>query len=392
MTSESDSPFLRTAREHADVGLPVERVARFRLLKRILYRVSWVFLRHQVAFNHAVLGEVAALRTERAATLAALDNRFELAFRQVLDELGDHVARSTDEHVRLAQELAELSSRVEPLSPLAPVVEDLAARVAREASAMHLARAEAAVVVERVRRALPPSDFGRREDLPSAWDDLYLPFEDVFRGSPELIQSRLSAYLPDVARLERGDRPVVDVGCGRGDWLALLAAEGVRAYGVDNNLRSIERAQERGLDARHGDAMVHLAEVPAGSLAAVTVFHLVEHVTIEQLVELLDLSYRALMPGGLLILETPNPDNLLVGTSNFYLDPTHRNPLPPALLAFLVGSRGFRDTDVRPLRRGTLEPASPSALATLDPAVAAIVELLQEHLLAGEDYAVLAYR
>ena len=392
LTTDFESPSLRTARAHADVGLPVERGARFRLLKRIVYRVSWVFLRHQVALNHALLDELAILREERAATLAALDNRFDLALRQVFDELRDHVARSADEHVRLAQELSELSSRMEPLSPLVPVVEDLAERVAREASAMHLARAEAAIVVERVRRALPPSNLELREDLPSAWDDLYLPFEDVFRGSAELIRSRLSVYLPDVAGLDRGDRPVVDVGCGPGDWLAVLAAEDIRAYGVDSNLRSVERAQALGLDARHGDAFAHLAGVPAGSLAAVTAFHLVEHVTTEQLVELLDLAYRALMPGGLVILETPNPDNFMVGTSNFYLDPTHRNPLPPPLLAFLVGSRGFRDTSVRPLRRGTLEPAPPSALAALDPAVAAIIELLQEHLLAGEDYAVLAYR
>ncbi len=392
MTTDSESPSLRTARAHADLGLPVERGARLRFLKRVVYRVGWVFLRHQVAFNHAVLDEVAALRAEQAATLAALNDRFELALRAMLDELGDHSARSADEHVRLAQEVAELARRIEPLEPLAPVVSDLATRVASEASAMHLARAEAAIIVERVRQALPPADVVVREELPSAWDDLYPPFEDVFRGSPELIRSRLSAYLPDVAGLERGDRPVVDIGCGRGDWLAVLAAEGIPAYGVDSNLRSIERARELGLDARHGDAFAHLAEVAPGSIAAVTVFHLVEHVTTEQLVALLDLSYRALMPGGLLILETPNPDNLLVGSSSFYLDPTHRNPLPPALLAFLVGSRGFAGTEVRPLRRGTLEPASPSALATLDPAVAAIVELAQERLLAGEDYAVLAYR
>ncbi len=385
MTTDSDSPSLRRARELADVGLPVGPAVRFRFLKRIVFRVNWTFLRHQVALNHMVVDELADLRAERAAVAASMESRLELALQQVFGELKAHIARTT-------RELSDLSARVDSTVPLGVAVEELADRVAREASAMHLARAEAAVIVERVRRSLPPSDVQYREDVPSAWDDLYLPFEDVFRGSSELIRSRLSAYLPDVMGLDRGDRPILDIGCGRGDWLSVLAAEGVPAYGVDSNLRSVERAQSLGLDARHGDGFSHLAEVPVGSLAAVTAFHVVEHISVEQFVNLLDLAFRALMPGGLLIVETPNPDNLMVGTSNFYLDPTHRNPVPSALLAFLIGSRGFRNTAVRPLRRGTLEPAPPSALATLDPAVAAIIELLQEHLLAGEDYAVLAYR
>lgn len=406
MSTDPTSPSLSAAREHADLGLPITRPARLRFLKRIVYRVAWVFLHHQVALNHSLIDELAALRAElaalraeqadaradQAAAAATVADRFELGLRQAFAEIGDHVARSADEHTRLAQEQAELSSRIEPLTPMVPVVESLAETIAREASAMHLARAEAAVVIERVRRTLPPSDVEHREDLPSAWDDLYLPFEDVFRGSSELIRSRFAVYLPDLAALDRGDRPVLDIGCGRGDWLSLLATEGIPAYGIDTNLRSVEQAQTLGLDARHGDAFSHLAELPVGSLAAITAFHLVEHITIDQLVELLGHAFRALMPGGLLILETPNPDNFMVGTKDFYMDPTHHNPLPSPLLAFLVGSRGFRDTVVRPLRRGTLEPAPPSALATLDPAVAAIVALVQEHLVAGEDYAVLAYR
>jgi O-antigen chain-terminating methyltransferase len=399
LSTDLASASLATAREHADLGLPITRPARLRVLKRIVYRVARLFLHHQIAVNRSLIDELAALRADQAAATAALADQaaatavqFELGWRQAFAEIGDHIARSTDEHTLLAQEHAELSSRIEPLTPMVPVVKALAEAIAREASAMHLARAEAAAVISRVRRTLPPSDVGRREDLPSAWDDLYLPFEEVFRGSSEVIRSRLSTYLADLATLDRGDRPVVDIGCGRGDWLSLLATEGIPAYGIDTNVRSVEQAQRLGLDARHGDVFTHLAELPVGSLAAITAFHLVEHLTIDQLVELLGDAFRALMPGGLLILETPNPENFVVGTKDFYMDPTHHNPLPSPLLAFLVGSQGFRDTVVRPLRRGTLEPAPPSALATLDPAVAAIVALVQEHLVAGEDYAVLAYR
>ena len=142
----------------------------------------------------------------------------------------------------------------------------------------------------------------------------------------------------------RADAPgprVLDLGPGRGEWLAVLAEVGVPAVGVDDNAAMVEHLRGRGLDVVLGDAAAHLAAVPDGSLDAVTAFHVVEHLDLEALLTLLAQSRRVLRPGGLLVLETPNPANLVMGACNFYLDPTHRSPVPPARLRFLAAASGF---------------------------------------------------
>ena len=394
MSDRPDKYPLEEAREGADLGLPLGRPTTFRFIKRLLVRISWFFLSHQITVNHGLVDTIAALEERLDRVEGGLNERLDLGLRQAFQEIGDHIAQARFEQTALAQHLDRLESRIDQLASLQPTMQRRFEESLREElSEIHLARAEANFVIDRVRRALPePVDLTTLQHTSSAWDDLYLPFESAFRGSSELIKSRLSIYLTDLHEVDRGDRAVLDIGCGRGDWLALLAEEGVVAYGVDIDERSIEFARSNKLDARLADAFAHMAEVPTGSLAAITAFHLVEHLTTDDLVTLLDLCYRALMPGGLLILETPNPENFVVGTTDFYLDPTHNNPIPPPLLAFLTGTRGFAETNIRRLRRSTLAPAPASAIATLDPALAPIIELLQEHLLAGEDYAVLARR
>jgi len=407
MSAQPDKSPLEEARECAELGLPLGRPTRFRFIKRMLVRLNWFSLSRQITVNHGLVDTLAALE-ERIDALrdhlgraeGGMNERLDLGLRQAFQEIGDHIAQARFDQTALAQHVDRLESRIDQLESLRKESSEIYLAVKRfeeslrkETSEMHLARAEANIVIDRIRRALPePIDLTTLQHTSSAWDDLYLPFESAFRGSSELIKSRLSIYLTDLHDIERGDRAVLDVGCGRGDWLALLSEEGIVAYGVDIDERSIEEARSNKLDARLADAFAHLAQVPVGSLAAITAFHLVEHLSTDDLVSLLDLCYRALMPGGLLILETPNPENLVVGITDFYLDPTHRNPIPPPLLAFLTGTRGFSDANIRRLRRGTLAPVPTSALATLDPALVPMIELLQDHLLAGEDYAVLARR
>jgi O-antigen chain-terminating methyltransferase len=105
---------------------------------------------------------------------------------------------------------------------------------------------------------------------------------------------------------------------------------------------------ERGLNVVSVDALAHLVSLPSGSLLAVTGFHIAEHLPFDTLQSLFAQAIRVLVPGGLLILETPNPENLLVGSANFYIDPTHQRPLPSQLLSFLAEYRGF--SPVRLLR------------------------------------------
>lgn len=218
---------------------------------------------------------------------------------------------------------------------------------------------------------------------------VYARFADRFRGSRAEVTDKLRPYLGDVAQVlraaERGPR-VVDVGCGRAEWLTLLRDEGVAARGVDANADFVAAGRAAGLDVVQGDAVAHLGGLEEGSLDLVTAFHLTEHLDTETLLGLFEAARHALRAGGRLLLETPNPTNLTMGACNFYLDPTHRSPMPPALTAFLVEASGFTDVEIRPLHPDD---------SPLDPAAGAAtpVEALVARALRGpRDYAVLGVR
>jgi SAM-dependent methyltransferase len=140
--------------------------------------------------------------------------------------------------------------------------------------------------------------------------------------------------------------PIVDLGCGRGEWLELLKEEGYGAVGIDTNTVLLDRCRARGLEVVESDALRYLRGLPDNSLSAITGFHIIEHLEIEVLMKLLDEIVRALHPGGMVIFETPNPENVLVGSNYFYFDPTHRNPLPSLLMNFLLTSRGLHRIEV----------------------------------------------
>lgn len=179
--------------------------------------------------------------------------------------------------------------------------------------------------------------------------DIYKEFEDRFRGSREDIKTRLQLYRPLLDHLTEGDmasRKAVDLGCGRGEWLDILVEAGFETVGVDvhEDMAAAGRASDRTIELR--DALEYLGEQSDGSLALVSAFHVVEHVTTDYLVTLLYECHRVLCSGGLLILETPNPENVSVGTHTFFIDPTHHKPIPPLLLEFLAQQVGFPSTAI----------------------------------------------
>ncbi len=180
--------------------------------------------------------------------------------------------------------------------------------------------------------------------------NFYRAFEERYRGSRELIAGRLGAYLPFVLPLLDVYKPAatVDLGCGRGEWLELLTQRGFEASGVDLDAGMLAACTERGLRVVQQDALDCLKSLPDESQTIVSGFHIVEHIPFDVLDAIVRQAMRVLKPGGLLILETPNPENLVVGTSSFYLDPTHIRPIPPMLLSFLPEHYGF--ARVRTLR------------------------------------------
>lgn len=178
--------------------------------------------------------------------------------------------------------------------------------------------------------------------------DFYRAFEDKFRGSRELILSRLDVYLPFVRPIKEvsGQPNALDLGCGRGEWLELLDREGFDATGVDLDEGMLKACEQLHLNAHKADAIGYLESLPDASVGVISAFHMVEHIPFEALQQLVQQALRVLVPGGLLIMETPNTENVVVGTSNFYLDPTHQRPIPSKLLSFLTEYEGFARTKV----------------------------------------------
>ncbi len=174
-------------------------------------------------------------------------------------------------------------------------------------------------------------------------DGFYKAFTERFRGSRDLIKERLTVYLPFLEPFSKtGDPvPVLDVGCGRGEWLEILRENGCEPHGVDLDEDMLAVCRELNLVVEKGDALSALRALPNGSHALVSAIHVVEHLDFDQLRELVEETLRVLVPGGLLIMETPNPENLFVSTQDFYRDPTHRRPIPSQLLSFLPEHAGF---------------------------------------------------
>lgn len=174
-------------------------------------------------------------------------------------------------------------------------------------------------------------------------------FDEGLRGSAAEIAAGLRGYLPDLHAVGAGSeaRPVLDLGCGRGTWLQVLRDDGIVARGIDLNRALVNAARADGLDAQVDDALSVLRGTADGSLGAITAFHLAEHLPFETLYAVVAEAHRTLAAGGLLLMETPNPENGYVGTHTFYHDPTHGNPLTPALMHFLADYHGYAEIEVR---------------------------------------------
>ncbi len=177
----------------------------------------------------------------------------------------------------------------------------------------------------------------------------YLELERRYRGTEEEIRERISAYLPWLQKLPEGGT-VLDLGCGRGESLALLRDHGIPARGIDSSARMVALCLERGLEAAEGDLFKTLEELPEASLGGIVSFHVIEHLPGAALDRLVRLAYRALRPGGVLILETPNPLSMVVAARNFWLDPTHIRPVHPESLKLMYELAGFDPVERLDLR------------------------------------------
>lgn len=207
--------------------------------------------------------------------------------------------------------------------------------------------------------------------------EFYSDLENAFRGSRDEIVSRQKSYLPllQEARENADGGGVLDLGCGRGEWLEICAEEKIQAVGVDTNPKFVDLCRSYDLEVELADVFDYLPELEDASLSMVTAFHLIEHLQPMQLMALIAQVRRVLRPGGVVLFETPNPENLNVGSHRFYIDPTHRNPIPPITGSFLLQYGGFAQVEVLRLHPEAGESFGDERLNTL--------------LLGPQDYAVI---
>ena len=251
---------------------------------------------------------------------------------------------------------------------------------------------------ERVLRLERTARAGKRGTVPSG--DIpqpeldYFAFEARMRGSTTDVRGRQEVYVDDF----RDAAPVLDVGCGRGEFLGLLRDAGIEARGVDRDPDMASFCRAEGLDVEQGDALSYLAELEDGSLGGIFAAQVVEHLRPPALLRLLELSAAKLRSGGILVAETMNP--LALGAlKNYFADLTHAQPLVPETLVMLARQAGFERADVRflnePPAEERLRPVELPPDAAFDQArvaLAANVARLNEVVFGPQDYALVARR
>ncbi|WP_413678752.1 class I SAM-dependent methyltransferase [Prochlorococcus sp. MIT 0916] len=190
--------------------------------------------------------------------------------------------------------------------------------------------------------------------------DYYLEFENKFRGDRKVILEGLTKYDPliDII-IEKIDHPrFLDIGCGRGEWLEKWDKNKIESVGIEEDLRMVELCRDINLNVLHGDALEILDNLPKESFTLITIFHMIEHIENEKIMTLLSKCKELLNEDGVLLIETPSIDSLLVSTKTFYIDPTHINHINPDSLIFNLDKIGFKSSKNFYINGGPLQNAS----------------------------------
>ena len=194
--------------------------------------------------------------------------------------------------------------------------------------------------------------------------DFYTDFENNFRGSREQIIDVLSNYdgLIDYILNIDNDPSLLDIGSGRGEWIQKCNAKGFNSIGLELDAKMVNDCRKLNLNIQEGDALSLLDEFSEDTFSIVSAFHVIEHISHENLKKLIIHAKRILKPEGLLILETPSIDNLMVSSKSFHIDPTHINPIHPDLLSFMIKRVGFTKLKYYFINGGPLQNSQADSL------------------------------
>ncbi len=179
-------------------------------------------------------------------------------------------------------------------------------------------------------------------------DNFYIQLENNFRGSEDEIKKKQKVHLKlfTNSKVDYQKFPIIDLGSGRGEFVELLTENKLNAIGIDLNEQMVKRMNDKGLKCELGDAIEYLEKSDSKSIGGISGFHIAEHIPFETLARLIAEAHRVLVPGGTLLLETPNPENISVGAFTFHYDPSHLKPIPPAIMQFLAKHKGFKKADI----------------------------------------------
>jgi SAM-dependent methyltransferase len=336
--------------------------------------------------EHAVA--LAALHTE-AAVLAAQQTTIDDLRAETLSRVG--AARS---EARAAVDVVrqEASTKAEQdefaLATMRHDAEQVTALLRRRIDDLHrhldrIDRSDRAVV------ATPTTD-GLESTAPTVeiepW--MYAALEDAFRGPSDLVAERQLVYVPYIEGSVDASHPLLDLGCGRGEWLTVLRDKGIPARGVDFNATFVDESAANGLEVHEGDLLEALRAAPDASLGAITMFQVLEHLPFPLVVEVLHEAVRVLRPDGVFIAEVPNAKNVRVGSGTFWIDPTHVRPWYPDVLEFVATSSGFSHVDGLYLHATTEAPD----LSGVPDNIALLLGKVVQAIDGPADYAVIARR
>lgn len=219
----------------------------------------------------------------------------------------------------------------------------------------------------------------------------YEAFENHFRGSEEDIKARQQIYVPYF----QGRKNVLDLGCGRGEFLELLKERDIPAIGIEQFPPFVQKCKDKDLTIKMQDAVVYVHNLMDCSIDGIFASQLAEHLKTSALVQLCNDAYHKLQSGGCLIFETPNPSCLAIYSHAFYIDPSHNKPVHPLTLEYILKNAGFRKIEFLYPESSTLGYRLP--LLDVDKVENAVefnigINRISDTLFGYQDYAIIAYK